>query len=173
MDNLILDNFNGTSEDLASQSAVEIIDFLMLKHHEYLKVELPRVVKLSYTIRRVHGETHPELHEIEKTFKVIAEQIEDYIQVEESRFFPNIKESKRLNLGDSLEVMEVVANDLKNSQINIKEGFEKLKGQTSNNVAPDDGCETFDLTYKLYSDIEAVVNNMFHIENRYLFPKII
>ncbi len=173
MDNFILDTANGKNNDLESKSAVELIDYLILNHHEYLKVELPRVTKLSYTIRRVHGNTHPELHEVEKTFKDIAEQIEDYIEEEENRFFLNVKEIKKLKLGDNLEVMDVESNNFKNKQIVIKEAFKKLRSQTSDNVAPDDGCQTFDLTYSLYNDIEEILYNEFHIENKYLFPKLI
>ena len=164
---------NINQENLDSKTVVELIDFIILNHHEYMKAELPRVTKLSYTIRRVHGNTHPELHEVEKTFKELVEQIETYIDREERRVFPNIKEYKKLNIEGNLEVMEVEANDFKNKQIIIKESFNKLRGQTNNNVAPDDGCQTFDLTYELYSEIEEVMLNQFDIENKYLFPKLI
>ncbi len=166
-------NINIREEDLNSKTVVELVDFIILNHHEYLKVELPRVTKLSYTIRRVHGNTHPELHEVEKTFKDLVELIGVYIEKEENRIFPNIKQYKKLNIEGSLEVMGVEANDLKNQQITINEAFIKLRSQTNNNVAPDDGCQTFDLTYELYSEIEEVLKNQFHIENRYLFPKLL
>ena len=166
-------NINISEEDLSSKTVVELVDFIILNHHEYLKVELPRVTKLSYTIRRVHGNTHSELHEVEKTFKDLVELIGVYIEKEENRIFPNIKQYKKLNIEGSLEVMGVEANDLKNQQITINEAFIKLRSQTNNNVAPDDGCQTFDLTYELYSEIEEVLKNQFHIENRYLFPKLL
>ena len=166
-------NINISEEDLSSKTVVELVDFIILNHHEYMKVELPRVTKLSYTIRRVHGNTHPELHEVEKTFKDLVELIEGYIEKEENRIFPNIKQYKKLNIEGSLEVMGVEANDLKNQQITINEAFIKLRSQTNNNVAPEDGCQTFDLTYELYSEIEEVLKNQFHIENRYLFPKLL
>lgn len=166
-----MNNFN--EENLDSKTVVELIELLTINHHEYMKTELPRVTKLSYTIRRVHGNTHPELHEIEKTFKDIAEQIERYIDKEENQFFPNIKQYEKLNIEGNLEVMEVIANDLKNKQIRIKESFKNLRGQTNDNIAPDDGCQTFDLTYELYSEIEEVLKHQFNIENKYLFPKLI
>ena len=166
-------NINISEEDLSSKTVVELVDFIILNHHEYMKVELPRVTKLSYTIRRVHGNTHPELHEVEKTFKDLVELIGVYIEKEENRIFPNIKQYKKLNIEGSLEVMGVEANDLKNQQITINEAFIKLRSQTNNNVAPEDGCQTFDLTYELYSEIEEVLKNQFHIENRYLFPKLL
>lgn len=165
-----MNNFN--EENLDSKTVVELIELLTINHHEYMKTELPRVTKLSYTIRRVHGNTHPELHEVEKTFKGIAEQIEQYIE-EEEHLFTLVKDAEKLKLEDNLQVMEVVANNLKNSQIMIKDGFEKLKCQTNNNIAPDDGCQTFDLTYELYTKIEEVLKQQFNIENKYLFPKLI
>ncbi len=157
---------------LDSKTVAELMDHLTLKHHEYMQVELPRVTKLSYTIRRVHGNTHPELHEVENTFKAIAEQIEEYIQ-EEEHLFTLVKDAEKLNLEDNLRVIEEVANNLKNRQIMIKDGFEKLRCQTNNNVAPDDGCQTFDLTYELYTKIEQVLSEQFEIENKYLFTKLI
>lgn len=170
MNTLNMNNIN--EENLDSKTVVQLIDFLILNHHEYMKAELPRVTKLAYTIRRVHGNTHPELHEVEKTFKDIVEKIEQYIEKEENRIFPNIKEYIKLNIEGNLEVMEVEANDLKNKQISIIESFKKLREQTNNNVAPDDGCQTFDLTYELFSEIEEVLNKQFNIENKYLFPKL-
>ena len=154
-------------------SVVELIDKITLKHHDYMKVELPRVTKVSYTIRRVHGNTHPELHKVEKTFKDLTEQIEKYIEREENQFFPLIREYEKLEIDNNLKVMEVEANKLKNQQLEITECFKKLRSQTNDNVAPDDGCQTFDLTYELYSEIEEVLNKQFDIENKYLFPKLI
>lgn len=152
---------------------VEVMDHITLKYHDYMKVELPRVTKLSYTIRRVHGNTHPELHEVEKTFKDIAEQIEQYIDQEENNTFLLIKEYEKLNIDENLEIMQEEVNDLINQRLEIKESFKKLRSQTNNNVAPDDGCQTFDLTYSLYSEIEEVLNNQFEMENKYLFQRII
>lgn len=170
MNNLSMNNIN--EESLESKSVVELIDLLILNQHEYMKVELPRVTKLSYTIRRVHGNTHPELHEVEKTFKTLGEQIEQYIEAEE-HLFTLVKDSEKLKIDDNLKVVELEVNDLKNRQIMIKDGFEKLKCQTNNNEAPDDGCQTFDLTYELYTKIEEVLKQQFNIENKYLFPKLI
>ena len=152
---------------------VEIIDQITTKYHDYMKVELPRVTKLSYTIRRVHGNTHPELHEVEKTFKEIAEQIEEYIDQEEHNTFLLIKEYEKLQIDGNLEIMKEEVNELINQRLEIKENFKKLRSQTNNNVAPDDGCQTFDLTYSLYNEIEEVLNNQFEMENKYLFPKLI
>ncbi len=152
---------------------IEVIDQITLKYHDYFKVELPRVTKLSYTIRRVHGNTHPELHEVEKTFKDIAEQIEKYIEHEENKTFPLIREYEKLKIEDNLKVMEVEANKLKDQQLQIIDSFNKLRSQTSNNVAPDDGCQTFDLTYALYNEIEEVLNNQFEVENKNLFLNLI
>lgn len=165
-----MNNFN--EENLDSKTVAELIDLLIINHHEYMKIELPRVTKLSYTIRRVHGNTHPELHEVEKTFKILAEQIEEYIDVEE-HLFKLVKDTEKLKIEDNLQIMQVESNNLKNRQIMIKDGFEKLRCQTNNNVAPDDGCQTFDLTYELYSEIEKLLNNQFDIENKYLFPRLI
>lgn len=152
---------------------VEVIDQITLKYHDYMKVELPRVTKLSYTIRRVHGNTHPELHEVEKTFKAIAEQIEKYIEHEENKTFQLIREYEKLKIEDNLKVMEVEVNKLKDQQLQITDSFKKLRSQTNNNVAPDDGCQTFDLTYGLYNEIEEILNNQFEVENKYLFLNLI
>lgn len=152
---------------------VEVIDQITLKYHDYMKVELPRVTKLSYTIRRVHGNTHPELHEVEKTFKAIAEQIEKYIEHEENKTFQLIREYEKLKIEDNLKVMEVEVNKLKDQQLQITDSFKKLRSQTNNNVAPDDGCQTFDLTYDLYNEIEEILNNQFEVENKYLFLNLI
>lgn len=152
---------------------IELMDHITVKFHDYMKVELPRVVKLSYTIRRVHGNTHPELHEVEKTFKDIAEQIQQYIEREENRTFKLVREYKELKIEDKLEVIEVEVNILINKQLEINQGFEKLRSQTNDNVAPNDGCQTFDLTYSLYNDIEMAIKKQFDIENKYLFPKLI
>lgn len=173
MDNWIWVNINESKDNLKAKTAVELIDYLTINHHEYVKVELPRITKLSYTIRRVHGNTHPELHLVEKTFKDLAELIEEYMGEEENRFFPNIRGYEKINSDNSLKIMEIVANNLKNKQLRITEGFKVLRELTNNNIAPDDGCQTFDLTYELYTDIEEVLKNQFHVENKYLFPKLI
>lgn len=162
-----------SEEHINSKSVMELIDMIENNYHKYFKEELPRVTKLSYTIRRVHGNTHPELHDVEKCFKDLVEQIDGYIEKEETQIFPNIRQYEKLNIKGNLDVMDVMANEVQNRQINIKEQFEKLRKLTNNNEAPDDGCQTFDLTYELYSQIEEVLKEQFEVEDKYLFPKLI
>lgn len=173
MDKFVLDDVSKENIDWGSKTVDDLIDRLTLIHHDYMKVELPKVTKLSYNIRRVHGEEHPELHQVEKTVKDLGELVEKYIVKEEESLFPLIREYEESKSEEIHGQLKQVISELKEEQKSISKTFEILSNETSGYMAPEDGCQTYDLAYSLLKEIEGFFHNQLEVETKHLFPKLV
>ena len=64
-----LEQFEKGDQVMVSELSNEaLIDQIMTTHHSYLRKELPVISELLFKVLNVHGEGHPELYEVHKTF---------------------------------------------------------------------------------------------------------
>jgi regulator of cell morphogenesis and NO signaling len=74
--------------DWRRASIGELCDHIVAAHHDKLRVELPRVEELLATVVRVHGEAHPELHDLQRLFATIRQELKPHLETEEQVLFP-------------------------------------------------------------------------------------
>lgn len=154
--------------DWVKEKPGKLVDYIVNKHHRYLKEELPRISELIFKILSVHGSSHPELFKVHKLFNTLRTELEGHLVKEEEYLFPAIKnyevekdKKKVLNLLEELEGEHVGAGDI------IKE----LREVTDHYTAPKDGCRTFELTYRKLRELEEDIFQHIHLENNILFKK--
>lgn len=69
----------------------EIVDHILITHHEYLRRELPRIEAMAEKVALVHGERHPEMVEVYKLFERFKPEQELHMAKEEGVLFPMCK----------------------------------------------------------------------------------
>lgn len=158
--------------DWAKEKPSKLVDYIVGKHHAYLKEELPKISELIFKILKVHGKNHEELFKIHKLFNTLRTELEEHLIKEEELLFPMIKEyeveksnlnkQKILNVLDELEKEHVGAGDI------IKE----LREITEHYTEPKGVCKTFELTYKNLMKLEQDTFQHIHLENNILFKSI-
>jgi regulator of cell morphogenesis and NO signaling len=161
----------GTGSDW--ETLDELVDHIVETHHEYLREELPELRELVETISRVHGENHPELHEIEEIFSELAEDMRTHITEEETDGFPVIRELAR---GESLTDPEVetLRAEIESFEANHEETadrLERIATLTNGYDVPDDACPTYEATLSRLERLEADTHMHVHRENNVLFAK--
>jgi regulator of cell morphogenesis and NO signaling len=76
------------AHDVARATIPELCEHIVSRHHDPLRRDLPRISGLLATVVRVHGKAHPDLHDLERLFTAIRDELEDHMRVEELKLFP-------------------------------------------------------------------------------------
>jgi regulator of cell morphogenesis and NO signaling len=76
------------AHDVARATITELCEHIVTRHHDPLRRELPRISDLLATVVRVHGTTHRELHDLQRLFATVRDDLEDHLRVEEQTLFP-------------------------------------------------------------------------------------
>lgn len=159
--------------DWALLDLAELTDHIIMVHHKYLQSALPQVEGLIEKATHAHGENHPELFELKKTFGSLKEDLEPHMLKEENILFPMIN-----RLGGSLEPEAShcgsVANPIRVMMADHETAgmlLSKIKILTDNYSPPEDGCATYRLLYEKLKEMESDIHLHVHKENNLLFPQ--
>lgn len=158
----------------ASMDAATLVDHLVDTHHRYLWDEMPRLSALTAKIAGVHGERHPELHEVAAVYEALRADMEPHLLKEERVLFPMVRElaasatapafhcgTLRNPIGVMLREHDVVGDLL-----------ERLRALTSGYTVPADGCASYAQCYAGLERLEADTHLHVHKENNVLFPMV-
>jgi regulator of cell morphogenesis and NO signaling len=74
--------------DWRQASIADLCEHIVSVHHDRLRRELPRIAELLATVVRVHGPGHPELHDLQRLFVAMREELERHADLEERVLFP-------------------------------------------------------------------------------------
>ncbi len=153
----------------------ELVDHLEATHHCYLHDELPRLAALARKVRDVHGERHPELVDVERTFAELRADLEPHLAKEEQVLFPMIRQLVASDaptefhcgsLANPIGVM-LLEHDRAGTLLAT------LRSLTDDYTPPADGCASYSALYRGLGELEADTHLHVHKENNLLFPAIL
>ncbi len=170
---------NSIGIDFQSWPLDLLADYIEKTHHRYVVDKSPEIIAYLNKICEVHGNNHPELHQIKELFQKVVENLAQHMKKEELLLFPfirNMEKTKR-----SGEILQKPNFDSLKKQINEMEDEHLAEGdrlrdinQLSNNYTPPaDACNTFKVTFALLKEFEDDLHLHIHLENNILFPKAI
>ncbi|HEY9185867.1 MAG TPA: iron-sulfur cluster repair di-iron protein [Salegentibacter sp.] len=154
-------------------------DHIVNVHHQYIEESIPMMLNYCKRLVRSHAGEHPELKEIEKLFRQLAEEIKIHLKKEELILFPFInkmvkaeKEGTKLerppfgNASSPVKMMEEEhesAGNLIRKIAELSDGFTPPKG----------ACNNYKAFYSKLDEFEKDLYLHIHLENNILFPKAI
>ncbi|MFZ5968322.1 MAG: iron-sulfur cluster repair di-iron protein [Bacillota bacterium] len=160
-------------KDWTTASMVELIDYIVFKHHTFMKEELPLIDQLLNKILRVHyidnGELLTKLH---KLFNSLKSEIEAHLIKEEEVLFPLIKKYDQNPTAEMLERVLQVMNETENEHEQAGDLLKEMREITGGYKVPDTGCSSFARTYDKLKAIEADLFTHIHLENNILFVRL-
>lgn len=177
--NLAKNNSANESFDYKSWPMDLLTDYIEKTHHRYVIEKTPVLRSFLNKLCSVHGQSHPELYEINVLFAESTSDLADHMRKEEQTVFPFIREMKTAQLkGSYVEVPHfgTIENQiiLMKEEHNIEgERFKKIAALTNNYEIPQDACNTFRVTYLMLKEFESDLHKHIHMENNILFPKAI
>lgn len=146
----------------------ELVDYIIKRHHDYLRSELPRIHAMSHRVANVHGGHTPSLIELYKVFCDVAEELEDHIVSEETVLFPAIKAlangEKAMPIDGPVAAMMAEHDDHGEALLKIRE----LAGDF---LPPPEACNTYRALFAGLAELEEDTHRHIHLENSVLFPE--
>jgi regulator of cell morphogenesis and NO signaling len=159
-----------SGEDYASWSATRLMDFIVGYHHSYIRESLPRISAYVNKVASRHGDTHPELVQIQIIFAHLGTELIDHALDEENRVFPTIKALYAGELPDK-DSLYAMVDELEHEHADAGAAMQKIRVLTSDFTAPDWACNTFNIMFKELEAFENDLHHHVHLENNILFPK--
>lgn len=151
----------------------ELADHILNTHHAYLWEELPKISELTNKILRVHGEHHPELSKVHRLFHNLKMELEEHLIKEETIQYPAIREYDKNKSQAELDRAVNITKELEDEHTGAGDILKELRKITNDYKVPEDGCNSYRLTYSKLEELEADTFQHIHLENNILFPRLL
>jgi regulator of cell morphogenesis and NO signaling len=146
-------------------------DYIINTHHKYVLKTLPDLVYYIKKIASVHGKDHPELIEVEKLFEEISKELQQHLQKEEEVLFPAIRLAVQ---NSTIELKSTISSEITrmSSEHEFAGGaMDKINELTAGYTVPQDGCNSYQVAFKMLKQFENDLHIHVHLENNILYPK--
>ena len=148
-----------------------LADYIVNSHHKYVIKALPDLLFYTQKIADVHGENHPELIEVAVLFRKVSAELQQHLKKEEEVLFPAIKRLSAGKLQEDILLAQSEILRMKGEHEFAGGAMDKINVMTGNYKVPDDGCNTYKVTFKLLEQFEDDLHVHVHLENNILYPK--
>lgn len=154
-----------------------LIDYIVEKHHQYIKDNAESLNGLAIKVAEHHAENSPELHRVATSTHHFLQDLLNHITNEEEVFFPVIRQllAKKENSGTQLSfepgTLDHPVRVLMKEHEIAGEDIHFLRRITNNFAAPKHACNSFTYLYEKLKEFEADLQIHLQIENDYLFPR--
>jgi regulator of cell morphogenesis and NO signaling len=146
----------------------QLADYIIERHHGYLRNELPRLHAMAARVAQVHGGHTPSLVEVYEVFSGMAAELADHMMKEEQMLFPAIKaiargESAPMPLDGPIACMLHEHDDAGTA-------LARLRELTNGFLPPAEACNTYRALFAGLAELEEDLHVHIHLENSVLFP---
>lgn len=162
-------NFDRWSLDL-------LIDYIFKFHHNYIRIEGPKISALLNKVVEVHGNEDAHLEEIQTLFTASLLDLDEHLAKEENILFPYILEIMK----EGVEVSDFHCGSVENpirvmEKEHEEEGrrFRKISELANGYTPPLHACNSYRLVLKQLKEFEENLHIHIHVENNILFTKSI
>lgn len=163
--------------DWTKASIKELIDHILIAHHDWLKAELPRIDTLCEKVARVHGEGHKSLHEVLRVFRALREDIEPHLQKEEIILFPSalhLESEGEITLAchGPVPTLEGPISGMEAEHRVVGGYLDDLKDLTNAFAPPPEACNSWRAAWEGLRELDANTRAHVHLENEVFHPLI-
>lgn len=154
-----------------------LADYIVKTHHRYSEKQIPIIKAYLAKITDVHGDRHPELHEVKEIFNKVSGLMASHTKKEEIMVFPFIKkmlDAKENNTefhNPKAKTVEDPVKMLEEEHDDQGDAFKKMVELTDDFTPPADACNTYNVTFGLLKELQQDLFKHIHLENNILFPK--
>lgn len=156
-----------------------LAEYIVQTHHSYVNKLMPEISAYALKVSKVHGNTHPELVEINKLVEKLAEELKNHMLKEELILFPYIIQMAEHKKNEGIKP-EGRFGEVQNP-ISMMEAEHDLAGDLMLQInqlshqytVPEDACASYTMLYSMLAEFEQDLHLHIHLENNILFPKAI
>jgi regulator of cell morphogenesis and NO signaling len=175
--NTVLASKNDSGIDFNSWPLDLLIDYIEKIHHRFVEEKTPVILHFLDKLCSAHGNNHPELFEINQHFKDSAQELASHMKKEEFILFPFVREmmnATKSHKSIGKPIFKTVKNPISAmmEEHDIEgERFRIISALSNNYTPPEDGCNTYQLTFAMLKEFEDDLHKHIHLESNILFPK--
>ncbi len=159
--------------DWRNKSLSQIVDYILNKHHTFMKATLEELNILMFRILKVHYKKDGEsLLKIHKLFGTLKTELEAHLVKEEENLFPLIYEFEETRNEGTRQAILKFITDTENEHDAAGDLLKALEAATNDFTAPADACWSYKRTFELLDALEKDTFNHIHMENTILFGMI-
>ncbi|QUL58331.1 iron-sulfur cluster repair di-iron protein [Paenibacillus tritici] len=169
--NKLQDEHPVLEEDTAwnEASSEELVNYIVNKHHRYLREELPLISQNVTKVFRVHGDDSPHLGEMHRLFNLLREELLQHTAKEEESEFPKMLAYTQNPSEEGLAELRGLLHNLEEEHDGAGEILRELRRVTNDYTPPAHACTTYRLTYARLEELEGMTFEHVHLENNILF----
>ena len=169
----------GNAPDFAAWPLDLLVDYVLKKHHRSFHQHHEELLSLVEKVERVHGERHPELHEIKEAVAESFDELDSHFAKEENVLFPQFyeifaaQEEKReaapFHCGSVLYPIRQMMLEHDNTGAT----WQRIADLTENFTTPTDGCASYRLMNRELYEFFQNLKEHVALENNLIFPGFI
>jgi regulator of cell morphogenesis and NO signaling len=154
-----------------------LADYIYNKHHQYYYDEAPVIGELLAKVVGHHGENYPELQEVYRLYRILAQELNAHFAKEEKVVFPFVKalvRAKQTGNAEELRNQFSLSEPIQMMESDHEEAGEilaRINEVTHGYTPPAGACNSFQFLYRKLSELEDDLHQHIHLENNILFPK--
>ena len=165
--------------DFSEATQTELIRHIVETHHAYVHSELARLLPLAERAAAKHGPVRPELGQIDRQLRQLADELLFHLNKEERILFPYIEdlERSRNHAGSAPKACFPSVESPIKAMINEHEAagalLDEMRTATQNFTPWNGACPTLVGLYDGLDAFERDLHRHVHLENNLLFPRAI
>jgi regulator of cell morphogenesis and NO signaling len=172
-----LERLGEASGAAPSADPVELVDYILSRHHAYVRNAIPAIRTHLTKVVAVHGARHPELAGVSDHFETVSRDLTLHMMKEEQVLFPYICALADAQGGSQPPGMfGSVQNPIRMMESEHQAAGDemgRIRALTSGYQAPENACTTYRLVFEELREFERDLHLHVHLENNVLFPKAI
>jgi regulator of cell morphogenesis and NO signaling len=154
-------------ENPADLPPARLVEYIVEKHHGFLRRELPRLHAMSQRVAQVHGGHTPSLVELFNVFVQVEEELSQHMLKEEEILFPAVT---ALSQGQVSGPVDSSIAEMKHEHEEVGTGLVRLRELSHGFQPPPEACNTYRALFAGLHDLEEDMHRHIHLENAVLFP---
>lgn len=154
-----------------------LADYIVNKHHVYVRERLPQLLEYAEKVAKVHGEKFPPNLEVAALVNTLRDELMAHMHKEEHILFPYVKvleQAQKAGQPAPQPPFGTVAGP-----INVMEAEHEVAGAIMQRIReitgdynlPAEACNTWRVLWSLLPEFEEDLHEHVHLENNILFPK--
>lgn len=168
-------NGKANSMPFTEMTAEQLIGYILIHHHFYLKQSMPVIADHLTRVATKHGDRFPYMVEVLQLFLHLKNEMTMHMQKEEVILFPRIKEvesfyhfKQKKNL--QTNYINGPMGVMENEHDEAGEIMYKIRQLTNSYTIPAGACTTFTVVLAELKEFEEDLHRHVHLENNILFP---
>lgn len=170
-----IDEIEELDENYSEWPTEKLINHIVDKHHVYVANTIEQLTPLLNKVEMVHGGWRPELVEVNRLFREVANELIPHMQKEERILFPAILELSigNFSAGERFGSVQNPINMMEHEHDVAGDLMKRIAELTENYSLPKGACATYTVVYKVLNEFEQDLHTHIHLENNILFPRAI